>query len=834
MFLPLSFCYLLFFLSGAAALIYQVAWVRSLTLIFGGTHLAITTVLAVFMAGLALGGYAIGRYADSVNKPLKLYGYLELGTAVFATVFIALMKLYPPVYVFLVHITGDSPLYIFFIRFVFSTLALIIPTTLMGGTLPLMTKFLSHQPDSIRGRLSFLYALNTFGAVMGTLLAGFYLLKYYSVSSALYTAVSINAFVGLSAVVFHSRISILVEHKNSFATQNQSEGIVTSASAGFQKDGKFQEDTDESIPLEIPSRFILPMKLVLFGIGISGFCALAYEVLWTRVLSIIVGATVFSFTVVLAAFLTGIAMGSELYGILPKIIRERKKGIGSSIFLFGMVQIAIGISSLAVSSYVIYLPSGIEQLETFFKRMSMDIFRVRTFASFSLAFLFMVIPAFLMGVAFPLAGKTQAEYKRRVGSAVGQVLAYNTVGAILGAVTSGFLLVYFLGIERSLEIISAVNIGLGLLVIASLRNSKALNLAVMGLGVFLVTFLMVNRNNLRIWDTSFFAVYQSTHPENFDTKAKIQNRLDSIDILYYAEGVESIVSSFKIAGGNQIFMTNGRVEASLEVSDVQNQLALGHVPMLLNKNPEDVLVIGTGSGMTLGATSLYPSVGKIILAEIEPKVIGVAKTFERYNHYVLDNPKLRIIFNDGRNFLMTSREKYDVITADPIHPWFRGAGYLYTKEYFDIAAQHLKPGGIVCQWLPLYDLTPDNIKSIVITFASSFKYTMMWLTSIDAQLIGSSSPIIIDKAELEKKMSNPFIKTDLTLMGVGSVTDFLNHFAMGSKGMVEFARDGVLNTDDNLYLEFSAPLSFGKPQSVKWNRSDILKYRGDIDQHIVP
>ena len=256
--------------------------------------------------------------------------------------------------------------------------------------------------------------------------------------------------------------------------------------------------------------------------------------------------------------------------------------------------------------------------------------------------------------------------------------------------------------------------------------------------------------------------------------------------------------------------------------------------MLLNKNPEDVLVIGTGSGMTLGATSLYPSVGKIILAEIEPKVIGVAKTFERYNHYVLDNPKLRIIFNDGRNFLMTSREKYDVITADPIHPWFRGAGYLYTKEYFDIAAQHLKPGGIVCQWLPLYDLTPDNIKSIVITFASSFKYTMMWLTSIDAQLIGSSSPIIIDKAELEKKMSNPFIKTDLTLMGVGSVTDFLNHFAMGSKGMVEFARDGVLNTDDNLYLEFSAPLSFGKPQSVKWNRSDILKYRGDIDQHIVP
>jgi spermidine synthase len=828
----ISFCYLLFFLSGAAALIYQVAWVRSLTLIFGGTHLAVTTVLSVFMAGLALGGYVIGRYADSVKKPLKLYGYLELGIALSALIFIALMKLYAPIYVFLVQIKDDSQLYIFLIRFVFSAAALIIPTTLMGGTLPLMTKFLSRQPDRIRGRLSYLYALNTFGAVMGTLLAGFYILKYYSVSSALYTAISINTLVGIAAVVLQSKMSIVMAYESSRESQNDSEGVEISDGASSQKDMKFEKDTDKSITVGMSSEFVLPMKLVLWGIGVSGFCALAYEVLWTRVLSIIFGASVFSFTIVLAAFLSGIAVGSEFYGILPKIFGEKKRGIRSSIVRFGIVQIVIGLASLAVSSYVIYLPSSIVQLEAFFSQMGMDIFGVRAWASFSLAFLFMFIPAFFMGVAFPLVGKAHAEYKRRVGSAVGEVLAYNTIGAILGAATSGFLLMYFLGIERSLEIITAINVGLGLLVLASLRNSKVLNLSALGLGVFLTLFLIIDRDNLRIWDTNYFAIYQSIYPEDFDSKEKIQSRLDRVDILYYAEGVESIVSSIKV-DGNIMFLTNGRVEASTHLLDLQTQLALGHVPMLLNKDPKDVLVIGTGSGMTLGATSLYPSVEQITLAEIEPKVIGVAKTFEKYNHHVLDNPKLKIIFNDGRNYLMTSKQKYDVITADPIHPWFRGAGYLYTKEYFDIAAQHLKPGGIVCQWLPLYELTTDNIKSVVKTFASSFKYTMMWLT-FDAELIGSNSPIILDKAAIRKKMTDPVINADLQRTGMGSVGSFLSYFVMGPKRMSEFGRDGILNTDDNLYLEFSAPLSFGKPHSEGWIRNEIMKNRENVYQYLVP
>ncbi len=830
----ISICYLLFFLSGAAALIYQVAWVRSLTLIFGGSHLAVTVVLSVFMAGLAVGGYVIGRYADSVKKPLKLYSFLELGIALFALIFIALMKVYPPIYIFSVQINDDSQLYIFLIRIFFSVAALIIPTTMMGGTLPLMTRFLSGQPDRIRGRLSFLYALNTFGAVTGAVLAGFVLLKYYSVSTALYTAMSINVLVGIAALVLQSRVRTLMDYENSVQKQNAPEPLKTSESAGPQQNRKSGIDTDKSLPTVNPSEFMLPMRLVLWGIGVSGFCALGYEVLWTRVLSIIFGASVFSFTIVLAAFLSGIAMGSELYGILPKIFRGKNRGVRSSVVWFGIVQIVIGVSSLVASSYIIYLPSGIVQLTDFFSKMDMDIFGIRAWASFSLAFMFMVVPAFFMGVAFPLAGKAHVEYKRQVGSAVGEVLAYNTIGAILGAAVSGFLLIYFLGIERSLEIITAINVCLGVLVLVSLGNSRTLNLSVLGLGLGLVFFFIVNRDDLRIWDTNYFAVYQSTHPEDFDSREKILSRLSQVEILYYGEGVESIVSSLKTADGNQIFMTNGRVEASLQLSDVQNQFALGHVPMLLNRDPKNILVVGTGSGMTLGATSVYPNIEQITLAEIEPKVIEVAKTFKEYNHYVLDNPKLKIIFNDGRNFLLTSKQKYDVITADPIHPWFRGAGYLYTSEYFMIASQHLRPGGIICQWLPLYDMTAKNIKSIIKTFTGSFKYTMMWATDVDAQLVGSNSPIIMNKADLEKKIANPVINDDLKLVGMGSATDFLNRFIMGTNRMRELGRDGILNTDNNLYLEFSAPLSFGTPNNTDLNRNEILKYRENVELYIAP
>jgi spermidine synthase len=786
--LVVAIIYLLFFLSGAAALIYQVVWVRSLTLIFGGSHLAVTTVLSIFMAGLAIGGYVIGKYVDTTKKPLRLYGLLELGIALSAILFVGLMNIYPSIYIPLAQGRDDSPLYLSIIRILFSIIALIIPTTLMGGTLPVLSRFLSHHAQSLRNHLSFLYGFNTLGAVLGATAAGFFLLRLYSISTTLSIAIATNACIGL--------ISILLQNKATAVLPPEVSGSHEKTAVPKQE-SSFQKNTGH----------LIPYKLVLWGIGVSGFCALGYEVLWSRILTIVVGASVYGFTIMLVAFLAGIALGSEAYGLFPKIFKIADKGPGRAISWFGIVQVIIGVTALLVTLYIRDLPANIAGLQNFFLKISPGFFSAKLWADFVLAFSYMFVPAFFMGLAFPLAGRVHAEHKELVGRAVGEVLAYNTVGAILGAAVSGFVMIYLFGIERSLQMLIVINVGFGLFVVFCANNRKRATIGVSAVTTAVLLFLAFNHQALRIWDTSYFAIYRSNHPEDFRTREMIRDAVSNTDVLYYAEGVEAIVSSIRIKGGAQSFITNGRVEASTHLPDQQCQFTLGHLPMLLNKDPKRVLVVGTGSGMTLGTTSVHPGVEQITLAEIEPKVLGVARTFEAYNHRVLDNPKLRIVFNDGRNFLMTTKEKFDVITADPIHPWFRGAGYLYSTEYFKLASEHLRPGGLVCQWLPIYELTPENIKSVVKTFQEHLPYTMLWLTHNDAEIVGSNAPIVIDETDLARRIAAPAIAEDLHRVMMGSATDFLSYFVMGTRGMKEFSRGAIVNTDDNLYLEFSAPYS---------------------------
>jgi spermidine synthase len=805
--------YLMFFLSGAAALVYQVVWVRSLTLIFGGSHLAVTAVLSIFMAGLAIGGYVIGKYVDHVKKPLKLYGLLELGIALFAVVFMGLMRLYPSIYISFAQGRDDAHLYLSFIRVVFSVVALIVPTTLMGGTLPVLSRFVSGHPKNLRSYLSFLYGFNTLGAVMGAAATGFIFLRLYSVSTTLAIAVLTNGFIGLAALLLQDRAATVLA-PDPRALENETQ---------FTR----------SSPLEkIENTFSL--RLALWGIGVSGFCALGYEVLWSRILTIVAGASVYSFTTMLVAFLAGIALGSETYGLLPKFFKVKEKGTLRSISWFGGVQIIIGATALLVTIYIRDIPANSIRLQNYFLGMGISTFGVRVWSNFTVAFLYMVVPAFFMGVAFPLAGKIHAEYRKVVGGAVGEVLAYNTVGAILGAALSGYVMIYLFGIERSLQMLTVINIAFGLLVWASVRNLRILKWGMAGLTAAALMFLAINQSALRIWDMKYFAIFRNNQPEAFRTPEMIREAVENTDVLYYGEGVEAIVSSIKIKGGEQSFITNGRIEASSHLQALQCQFTLGHLPMLLNKNPKNVLVVGLGSGMTLGATSVHPSVEKITLVEIEPKVIGVAKTFKEYNHYVLNNPKLKIVFNDGRNFLMTSKDKFDVITADPIHPWFRGAGYLYTTEYFQLASDHLLPGGIICQWLPIYEMTPRDLKSVVRTFREHFRYTMLWLTHYDAELVGSNSPILMDEGELDRRIKEPAIFSDLSRVMMGSATDFLCYFVAGTDGMKKFCEGGILNTDDNLYLEFSAPFSIATSSVMEANVRAIIKDRESILPYLVP
>jgi spermidine synthase len=813
----LGLIYLMFFLSGAAALIYQVVWVRSLTLIFGGSHLAVTAVLSIFMAGLAIGGYAIGKYVDHGRKPLRLYGLLELGIALFALIFIGLMELYPSIYIPLAQGKDNAHVYLLFIRALFSVVALIIPTTLMGGTLPVLSRFVTGQHRTLRGHLSFLYGINTLGAVLGATGAGFLFLRLYSVSTTLTIAILTNAFIGVAALLLQGKAAIVLASEPSVVEDK--DALSKTDSTGLSQSRGIENAFSQ--------------KLVLWGIGVSGFCALGYEVLWSRILTIVVGASVYGFTTMLVAFLAGIAIGSEAYGLFPKLFKIEDKGANRSILWFGGVQVIIGATALVVTIFIRDIPANSIRLQNYFLGMGISSFEVRAWSNFTLAFFYMVVPAFFMGVAFPLAGKIHAEDRKVVGGAVGEILAYNTLGAILGAAISGYIMIYLFGIERSLQMLTVINIGFGVLVLLSVKNKRTLNWGMAGLAAAAVLFLALNQDALRIWNMKYFAIFRSNQPDAFRTPEMAREAVENTDVLYYGEGIESIVSSIRIKGGEQSFITNGRIEASSHLQALQCQFTLGHLPMLLNKDPKKVLVVGLGSGMTLGATSVHPSVEQITLLEIEPKVMGVAKTFEKYNHHVLDHPKLRIVFNDGRNFLMTSKNKFDVITADPIHPWFRGAGYLYTTEYFKLASEHLLPGGIICQWLPIYELTPEDLKSVVSTFREHFKYTMLWLTESDAELIGSNSPIVIDEAELERRIAEPAIHSDLNRVMMGSATDFLSYFMMGTEGMRKFGHGGIINTDDNLYLEFSAPFSIATPSVMEANVHAIVRYRESILPYLI-
>lgn len=788
---------------------YEVLWVRALSLIFGGTHLAVTTVLSVFMGGLALGSFVIGKHVDSIKNPLRFYGLLELAIALFAVVFLLLMERYPSVYIFVIQGRENSQVYLSVIRVLFAFSALIIPTTLMGGTLPVLTRCVSRAPGQLGAHLSYLYGFNTLGAVAGTMLTGFLLLRFYSVSTTFYMAILLNCFIGLVSMTLPGGQSAAIRREQ---TPTASPNGISSLKAP-------------------ENRFMV--RLMLLGIGISGFCALGYEVLWTRILTLTIGGSVYGFTIMLAAFLAGIGLGSQVHGLFLKLFPPRNPPIQRQVCAFGMLQALIGISALAVTFYIRNLPVYAIALNEFFLRLGLGVFNARQWANLTLAFSYMLGPAFLMGAAFPIAAKVTAAHAARVGQAVGSVLASNTVGAILGSAVSGYLLIYIFGIERSLQLLVVVNMGLGVLLMVSAWHNKWVYWSAAALTVVALAALALQPDRFRMWDAKYFAIFQNNQPDAYNTPQRKKDAIENTEVLFYYEGVDSTISTIKIKDGNQAVLVNGKVVASSALKDRQCQLTLGHLPMLFHKNPKKVLVVGLGTGMTLGAVSVHPSVEELTLVEIEPGVLGAARTFGRYNNHVLDNPKLKTVFNDGRNFLMTTTAGYDVITADPIHPWTQGSGYLYTAEYFKIASNRLLPGGIMCQWLPIYELNVEDLKSVVKTFAQNFKYTMVWLTQYDAELIGSNAPLLIDEAALARRLSDPNISRDLQAVMMDTARDFLSYFIMGSEGMAAFSQGGVLNTDDNLYLEFSTPASVGR-NVMQANVQALARYRERILPYLIP
>ncbi len=770
--------YILFLITGGTGLIYQIAWTRDLTLVFGSSHQAVSIVLAAFMGGLALGGAVFGRWGERVARPLRLYAYLEFAVAVCAFLFPFAIAGLDAVYIEIARQLGGVTPSLALIRIVFSFAVLIAPTLFMGGTLPVLIRFLVQRREEFGGGVSMLYGINTLGAVIGTIVCGFFLLPALGVLRTEWLAGSINLLVAAAAYA--------IDRKQSLTS------VKTILS----------DELEEPPCANLNPQQVTTLKLTFWGTAVCGLSALALEALWTRGLSIALGTTTYSFTIMLASFLTGICLGS-LLNSQPSI----KWLPAPTRFCF--ILLLAGLSSFIVSQAIPSVPQISVQLHhTFGGRLS----GFNPLTSFLVCYLILLIPATLFGMAFPTAAEARAELRRGLGRSVGDCLALNTLGAIVGALLAGFALVPLLGLQRSMLGISVLLGGYGILIASRILRER-IDCGWLAWGFCVSAWIAVISLLFRAtpWDLQLMGAFRNNAVAAFADSSGVVDVKRSLlfsDLVYYREGRSTTVSVTQ-SSRQRAILINGKSVASDSTRDISLEKMMGQIPCLLHPDPKSALVVGLGAGVTLGSVTIQPGMEHAQLVEIEPAVLGAAETFSYINNNVLHSPNLTVNIQDGRNFLRAANDTFDVITADPIHPWAAGSTYLYTTEYYEIAKARLNPGGIMCQWVPLYELSEENLKSIYLTFLEVFDYCQLWQTNLDSILVGSDDPLVVNIDRIAERIQHPRIAADLSHAAVTDVLSFLTLFVTGEDGLRLFCQDGILNTDDNLYLEFSSPLSVG-------------------------
>lgn len=746
--------WLIFILSGASGLIYEVIWMRQLTLIFGSTVFATSTVLTAFMAGLALGSYYFGRKIDeSTQSPLRIYALLEAGIGAFCLVWPLILSALGAIYV-LIHRNVTSEFYtLSLIRFVLTFGVILIPSTLMGGTLPVLTRFFVKRLEQLGTNIGILYALNTFGAVAGTVAAGFFLIEAFGVRWTLGIGIAINFAVAAIALA-------LAQKGAGTETDEPSEAI--------------QQTESEDVPY-LPER-----RLVLWAIGISGFCALAYEVLWTRIMVFFLGSTTYAFATMLAAFLFGIALGSMVFSRWVDRIRQ-------PIAVFGIVQLGIGL-------FALILMPAFEELYGMSQAFQSTFGASRFWAFFS-CFLVMCLPTFLMGASFPLVTKIYTGNARQLGRSIGNVYAVNTVGSILGAFCAGFILIPLLGIRPSIVLTVALNTGIGCFLVLrggsreietgkSLLQGISIGMPVLNAGLAVILLLTVNQP-LFLKSTIF----------------KTQRPGDTL--IDYKEEVDATVTTLKDDEGVYRLYVDTNQAADASRWDSPSHRVIAHLPLLLHPRPKQALVVGFGMGLT--SHSITQHGVRVDAIELSSGVISAAqKYFTHINGNVFENPRFNYRLNDGRNHILMTKTKYDMISTGIIHPLVSaGSSNIYTADFYRLCRRILSEDGIMCQWVPLHRLPEAHYKMIVRTFIEAFPHTTLWYkyTPDFVILIGTPEPLRIDYKNFMARAQIASIREGLAADDLDGPS-LLDSFMMGPEAVRKYAGAGPIHADNRPRLEF--------------------------------
>lgn len=767
--------YALFFLSGAIGLLYEVVWARMLTQIFGNTTHAIATVLAAFMAGLALGSYVFGRLVDARRNAFLAYGLLEGGVGLYGLLIPTLFALTQRAYAGLYGLVDVSYTAFSLVLFLLAFLVIVIPTALMGATLPVLSRFCVTRFASLGRRVGDLYAINTLGAVVGCALTGF----------SLIAALGLRGTVRLGAIL---NLAIAV--------------LILLLVAGFRiREIPHGDCREETAPpsAEGGSRSRLELAL-LGGFALSGVAAMVYENAWTRALTLVIGMSTYSFTIMLTTFLVGLGLGSLLYA---RWWGGRAIGFAG----LGVLQLLVALSALATIPLFERLPLLFLRLRHGFG----DSFQQFLTIQVVLSALVMIVPTLLLGATFPVVARIYTRNLAVVGRSVGTAYASNTLGAIAGAFLGGFLFIPTIGVQDSIALGVVLNAVVGVLLLAldpEVRPARRLAAVGAMLAMSLAAFL-----GFGTWDkgvmTSGVAIYAHNYA-SLPTDGLRREWMRRDDLLYYREGLTATISVHRSAGSDYVYeKTNGKVDASL--GDTPTQLMVGYLPMLFNPAAKQVLVIGMGSGMTAKAVAAFP-VERLEVAEIEPAVIEAARFFAEKNGRIHDDPRVRFIHADGRNHLLAAPRQYDVIVSEPSNPWIAGIGNLFTREYYELAKRKLAAGGVFGQWMQTYAMAPEDLRMVYRTFAEVFPDVSLWaVNDSDMVLIGTTRSQRLRHADLRAALANRAVaRQDLRELGFIDAYSVLAMYLMPRSSLLKMAGQAEINLDDVPRLEFSAPRNLGR------------------------
>jgi spermidine synthase len=830
---PVKMVGALFFFSGASSLIFETLFTRLLSYTFGNTAYAASTVLAAFLGGLALGAYLIGRFADRVRPTLLMYGALELAIGLYGLAVPSLFAALTRVYVSLFHSLAPGPVMSTVVRFILAGVVIAVPAALMGGTLPVLARTVAALRPDYHSEVAKFYAINTFGAALGTLVSTYVLMPNWGVRGAITAAFFMNATIFL-CTTWLDRAVLLgswkplpshPEERPGYAAfdANQSE----LDAAGFSLwDGK---------KADVP---------ILFSAFFAGLVTISYEVIWTHALAFLVGNAVYAFGMMLFTFLCGLAMGAHLVSRLSANLRSWAWAFALSQALAGIavmltlplwnlvpalfeegVQTARVLSLLAicvpVGARLIWVATtgmrsrwkeaALELLilivlglgGTLPLRGGLSYFVATEALRFFIAFYLLIIPIFFLGISFPSLLNLFNRSRRQTGRSVGSIYAVNTVGSIAGAILAGFALLPLLGSYATLQLSATLNVALGFgfafLILKPKRSWKMAFAAALACAVLVAVFQPLAWDMKRLTRGTYVYFQRGWRPDK---------------VLYASEDVHGGLTTVIQSGDNRTLLTNGKFQGN-NTGEITEQVRVALIPTLFTKAFDHALVIGLGTGGSLHTVAAFPF-RRIDTVELAPSVVEAARTwFADVNRNVLDrDPRVHLSMADGRNYLLVSQDRYDLITMEVSSIWISGEADLYNKEFYQLCRSHLRERGVLQQWVQVHHMRPTDFFVILNTAAQVFPHVAFFLGPEQGLLIASSSPLDIDYDQIHAMEKIPSIRHELDVVGAHSMFSLLGEIVLYDQSyraaISRFYQSGGLasdfvSTDAYPYLEYQTP-----------------------------